>query len=217
MQAVHNCILEMSMNCNGTHVVQSLVAQFHVGCRRKIHVAILERIVEVAQHPHGLCVVKKCISQAMKDGSVTEFLHELTTHAFELVQSPYGNYAVQHALIEWGGGFGAPIMRSLEGKIVELSIQKFSSNVVETMLKVSLPDVRQTLIDELTDGAQAAVLVNSNYAHFVVKMALQVADRAQALTLAGATRAAIAPLANKRLKSRWEKVLGLRAEGTKEQ
>lgn len=214
MQAVRHCILEMSMNCNGTHVVQSLAIHFHVGCRRTIYAAILERILQVAQHPYGLCVVKKCITQAVADSSATEFLHQFTIHAFELVQSPYGNYAVQHALLEWGGDFGAPIVRSLEGKFVELSIQKFASNVVETMLNVSLPDARRKIVNELADKAQASILVNSNYAHFVIKKALQVADKDQALTLTCTMRDAIVSLANKRLKSRWEKVLGLGIEVT---
>lgn len=217
MEAVHACIFEMAMNCNGTHVVQSLVVQFHVGCRRKIYKAIEQRFMEVAQHAYGLCVVKKCITQAREDGYEEEFLDKLTMHAFELVQSPYGNYTVQHALKEWGGDFAAPIIRRLEGKIVQLSIQKFSSNVVETMLELALPEVRQACIHELTDRTQAPVLVNSNYAHFVIKKALQVADPAQASALVGVMRVAIAPLANKRLKSRWEKVLGTSVQVTNEQ
>lgn len=61
----------------------------------------------------------------------------------DLVQSPYGNYAIQHALEEWGGQRCQPILRKMEGRLMQLSIQKFSSNVVEKLFsRLNLSDFK---------------------------------------------------------------------------
>merc|ERR1712039_776513 len=128
----------------------------------------------------GLCVLKKCISQAKAPGQHQELLlSQLAQHALDLVQSPYGNYAVQHALEEWGGPACAPIFKSLEGRMMQLSIQKFSSNVVEKMFCEAPAELRPRLIAELVEHDKMSVLVNSNYGHYVVKRALQLADDQQ--------------------------------------
>ena len=36
----------------------------------------------------------------------------MSAHALDLVQGPYGNYAVQHALEEWGGEACLPIIQA---------------------------------------------------------------------------------------------------------
>merc|ERR1711972_241235 len=165
-------------------------------------------LVEVVHHPYGLCVLKKCISQAKAPGQHQELLlSQLAQHALDLVQSPYGNYAVQHALEEWGGVCCTPIFKSLEGRMMQLSIQKFSSNVVEKLFCSAPPEFRMLFISELIESEKMSVLVNSNYGHYVVKRALQLAELPQVRMLLEAIRGNIGQLPNRRLRAKWEKVM----------
>uniref|UniRef100_A0A7S2CIK7 PUM-HD domain-containing protein n=1 Tax=Alexandrium andersonii TaxID=327968 RepID=A0A7S2CIK7_9DINO len=213
MAAIEGHVLELCMDPNGTHVVQRLLFCFVPPRTDPIYHPVVSKLVDVAHHPYGLCVLKKCISQAKAHGRHQELLlSRLAEHALDLVQSPYGNYAVQHALEEWGGITCTPIFKSLEGRMMQLSIQKFSSNVVEKLFCSAPAEFRARFISELIESDKMSVLVNSNYGHYVVKRALQLADPRQVRSLLDAIRGNIEQLPNRRLRAKWEKVISTGSE-----
>jgi hypothetical protein len=59
------------------------------------------------------------------------FLDEITKNALEIVQNPFGNYIIQHILDELGPDIAMNIINVIISTIISLSMQKFSSNVVE--------------------------------------------------------------------------------------
>eukprot|EP00930_Biecheleria_cincta_P035636 TRINITY_DN24496_c0_g1_i1.p1 TRINITY_DN24496_c0_g1~~TRINITY_DN24496_c0_g1_i1.p1 ORF type:complete len:979 (+),score=209.52 TRINITY_DN24496_c0_g1_i1:114-3050(+) len=208
MSAIRAHVIELCMDPNGTHVVQRLLFCFVPPVTDWIYAAVNDRLIEVAHHPYGLCVLKKCISQAKQPGKHRSMLlQQLTNHALDLVQSPYGNYAIQHALEEWGGEVCTSIFEKLEGRMMQLSIQKFSSNVVEKLFCLAPPDFRNRFISELVESEKMSVLVNSNYGHYVAKRALQMATPEQSRALVEAIRANLSSLPNRRLRAKWEKVM----------
>jgi hypothetical protein len=71
-----------------------------------------------------------------------------------------------------------------------LSCNKFSSNVIEKCIKASTPEVRQLLLDELTDPSTLPKLLTQSYANYVIQTALVVSDDNQFAQL----RDAIQPL-----------------------
>lgn len=64
MRAVKNHVIGLCMDPNGTHVVQRLLYCFVPPCTDAIYRLVVENLVNIAHHPYGLCVLKKCISQA---------------------------------------------------------------------------------------------------------------------------------------------------------
>jgi len=206
MSSIKHHVIELCMDSNGTHVVQRLLYCFSPPVTEWIYVAVNDRMMEVAHHPYGLCVLKKCISQANRPHQ-NMLLNQLTVHAIDLVQSPYGNYAIQHALEEWGGERCRSIFEKLEGRMMQLSIQKFSSNVVEKLFCSAPPEFRNRFIEELVQSEKMSVLVNSNYGHYVAKRALQLATPEQSRALLQAIRTILPSLPNRRLRVKWEKVM----------
>ena len=140
--------------------MQKLLSSFSPSVTDCVYVVMAEQLLEVANHPYGLCVLKKCISEAKKHQEL--LLKKLSRHAMELVQSPYGNFAIQHALEEWGGCRCMPILQRMEGRIMQLSVQKFSSNVVEKLFSCSPPEVRDRFFGELVASDKMSALVNRN-------------------------------------------------------
>mmetsp|Transcript_20924 Transcript_20924/g.52392 ORF Transcript_20924/g.52392 Transcript_20924/m.52392 type:complete len:886 (-) Transcript_20924:261-2918(-) len=208
MRAIKNDVVDLCMDPNGTHVVQRLLLCFVPPCTDWIYRPVVDSLVEIAHHPYGLCVLKKCISQAKAPGHHHDMLlAQLANNALDLVQSPYGNYAVQHALDEWGGSRCTPIFKTLQGRMMQLSIQKFSSNVVEKLFCAATPEFRMLFISELIESEKMSVLVNSNYGHYVVKRALQLAELPQVRMLLEAIHGNIGQLPNRRLRAKWEKVM----------
>eukprot|EP01026_Neomeris_dumetosa_P063455 TRINITY_DN6023_c0_g2_i8.p3 TRINITY_DN6023_c0_g2~~TRINITY_DN6023_c0_g2_i8.p3 ORF type:complete len:123 (-),score=13.42 TRINITY_DN6023_c0_g2_i8:365-733(-) len=71
----------------------------------------------------------------------------------------------------------ATVMKQLEGDYVELSKQKFSSNVVEKCLKmhqVGIETEREQIIKELSESEVLSQLLQNAYGNYVVQSALAV-------------------------------------------
>jgi hypothetical protein len=55
----------------------------------------------------------------------------ITDNCLSIIQSPFGNYIIQHILEEWGCEIAKVIIDIISKNVISLSMQKFSSNVVE--------------------------------------------------------------------------------------
>ena len=60
----------------------------------------------------------------------------MSSNSLEIVQNPFGNYLIQHILDEWGQESAEEAIDMIISNIVSLSMQKFSSNVVEKCFDV---------------------------------------------------------------------------------
>ncbi len=92
--------------------------------------------MEVATHRHGCCVLQRCIDHASESQKV-QLVSEITYNALALVQDPFGNYVVQYVLDLSDGLFADAVIRRFVGHVCVLSLQKFSSNVIEKVTLVS--------------------------------------------------------------------------------
>lgn len=111
-----------------------------------IYNAVAQNCVEVATHRHGCCVLQRCIDHA-SDNQRVQLVQEITYNALTLVQDPYGNYVrrlsplsaacsssgqvVQYILDLNDNRFSDGVIRQFTGNVCALSVQKFSSNVIE--------------------------------------------------------------------------------------
>lgn len=75
--------------------------------------------------------LKKFINGNKKQELRKFFLDTITRNSLEIVQNPFGNYVIQHILDEWGAEVAKDIINVIINNMISLSMQKFSSNVVE--------------------------------------------------------------------------------------
>lgn len=109
-------------------------------------------------------------------------LRKILCHLDEIIQDPYGNYAIQHAMDVYGEtNCGCLIERVLE-KIVQLSIHKYSSNVVEKCIMDSsqvfikiynmLKSTKRKFIVALSKEDVNLELMKNKFGSFVLQKAL---------------------------------------------
>ena len=121
-----------------------------------IYDSVAANCVEVATHRHGCCVLQRCVDHASEHQRV-QLVNEITYHALTLVQDPYGNYVsasifsaascsddmrpqvVQYILDLNDNRFSDAVIRQFAGNVCALSVQKFSSNVIEKVLSLHHP------------------------------------------------------------------------------
>ncbi|KAF9456801.1 armadillo-type protein [Collybia nuda] len=182
---IHSIIVALSLHVvvlikdlNGNHVIQKCLNKLAPEDNQFIYNAVAANCVEVATHRHGCCVLQRCIDHA-SDHQRIQLVNEITYNALTLVQDPYGNYVVQYILDLNDNRFSDAVIRQFAGNVCALSVQKFSSNVIEKCVRVAEHSTRKMLIEELLNRTRLEKLLRDSYGNYCVQTALDYAEPAQ--------------------------------------
>ncbi|KAL0576379.1 hypothetical protein V5O48_005600 [Marasmius crinis-equi] len=186
---IHSIIVALSLHVvvlikdlNGNHVIQKCLNKLTPEDNQFIYNAVAANCVEVATHRHGCCVLQRCIDHA-SDHQRIQLVNEITFNALTLVQDPYGNYVVQYILDLNDNRFSDAVIRQFAGNVCALSVQKFSSNVIEKCIRVAEHSTRKMLIEELLNRTRLEKLLRDSYGNYCVQTALDYAEPAQRVLL----------------------------------
>ncbi|PCH33212.1 ARM repeat-containing protein [Wolfiporia cocos MD-104 SS10] len=182
---IHSIILALSLHVvvlikdlNGNHVIQKCLNKLVPEDNQFIYNAVAANCVEVATHRHGCCVLQRCVDHASEQQRV-QLVNEITYNALTLVQDPYGNYVVQYILDLNDNRFSDAVIRQFTGNVCALSVQKFSSNVIEKCIRVAEHNTRKMLIGELLNRTRLEKLLRDSYGNYCVQTALDYAEPGQ--------------------------------------
>ncbi|KAL0059676.1 hypothetical protein AAF712_013579 [Marasmius tenuissimus] len=182
---IHSIIVALSLHVvvlikdlNGNHVIQKCLNKLTPEDNQFIYNAVAANCVEVATHRHGCCVLQRCIDHA-SDHQRIQLVNEITFNALTLVQDPYGNYVVQYILDLNDNRFSDAVIRQFAGNVCALSVQKFSSNVIEKCIRVAEHTTRKMLIEELLNRTRLEKLLRDSYGNYCVQTALDYAEPTQ--------------------------------------
>ncbi|RRT44508.1 hypothetical protein B296_00054043, partial [Ensete ventricosum] len=134
--------------------------------------AAAKHCVDIATHRHGCCVLQKCIASSTGEDKA-KLVSEISANGYELARDPFGNYVVQYIVDMNNPLASTKLVSQFEGKYVQLSIQKFSSNVVEKCLRVFGEDAQATIITELLSVSHFEQLLQDPFANYVIRSALE--------------------------------------------
>lgn len=209
LPALKEHAVELSCDQHGTHVMQRAIVSFGTPCPDVLLHELAAAMRKVAYNSHGLCVLKRCISQTRPGHGQQYLVREMSRQAVDLVQSPYGNYVVQQCLEEMGLDVCRPMIQALKGKLLQLSLQKFSSNVVEHILRIAHKEghVLCEVVPELAKKEQSHVLMSTVYGMHVARQLLQVLNDTDRMALEASYSATLRGNRNQRLRERWESIL----------
>ncbi|KAL3514124.1 hypothetical protein ACH5RR_026841 [Cinchona calisaya] len=172
MIALKPGLLDLMKDVNGNHVVQKCLQCLTNDHNKYIYDAAAKFCVDIACHRHGCCVLNRCI--AYSSGKHREKLvSSISANGLLLAQDAFGNYVIQY-IIELKIPFAAATLLSqFEGHFALLSMQKFSSHVVEKCLRC-LEDSLPIIIKELLSVPQFDQLLQDRFANYVIQSALEV-------------------------------------------
>lgn len=175
IQALSGQVVDLIQDLNGNHVIQKCLNHLKSSEAQFIFDAVGEHCVIVGTHRHGCCVLQRCIDHASGQQK-HDLVRKITAHSFNLVQDPFGNYVVQYILDLNEPAFTTPMCENFRGKIVELSKQKFSSNVIEKCIRCAEMPAKAMMIEELLlDVEDLVQLMRDSYGNYVVQTALEFA------------------------------------------
>ncbi|KAJ3540621.1 hypothetical protein NMY22_g4221 [Coprinellus aureogranulatus] len=220
---INSIILALSLHVvvlikdlNGNHVIQKCLNKLAPEDNQFIYNAVAQNCVEVATHRHGCCVLQRCIDHAAENQRI-QLVNEITFNALTLVQDPYGNYVVQYILDLNDNRFSDGVIRQFLGNICALSVQKFSSNVIEKCIRVAEHTTRKLVIDELLNRSRLEKLLRDSYGNYCVQTALDYADPGQRALLVEGIRPVLPLIRNtpygKRIQNKLQRIQNAQGGG----
>lgn len=89
-------ILRLSLDVSGTHVMQKILAAIKEENRPNINKIIINNLERLVLDSNGVCVVKKFINGNENPEIRKIILNKIEANCLEILQSPFGNYIIQH-------------------------------------------------------------------------------------------------------------------------
>ncbi|KAK3136663.1 hypothetical protein QOZ80_5BG0440570 [Eleusine coracana subsp. coracana] len=172
IKSLHPGFLELIKDPNGNHVVQKCLQSFDAEDNKPIFDAAALHCLEIGMQCHGCCVLQRCIARSRGEHR-EKLVVAIACNGFELAQDAYGNYVVQYVMDLKIPKANSSLAQQFEGKYIHLSMQKFSSNVVEKCLKVFKEADKANIILELLATPHLEQLLQHPYANYVIYSALQ--------------------------------------------
>ena len=172
LQKIKGHEIEMIYDKNATYVVQKIILKFPDIYRKELNEIILNNFSKLCLDVNGICIVKNFIKTNSIENDKQRMKIIIDNNFILLAQSPFGNYAIQF-LIEKLKTFELnEIFEALIERIYKLSIQQFSSNVVEKALEKMDTLNLDKALDKLFFQGKFIFLLKNKFGKFVIIKAI---------------------------------------------
>ena len=207
VNSIYPFIMKMSLDVYGTHVIEKVLSYFEYEMIKPISNFILDNFLFLANNSNGLCIVKKEITLEFKNENFERLKSELYNNAMVLIQNPYGNYALQMSIDLWGIDDVKEIIESFYGKCSVLSIQKYSSNVIERCLEKSAQFLENFVNEICSNEGTIGLLMKNNYGNYVIQTALKVSKSSHQQMIINSIEKNLIQLNDKKLINKWKSII----------
>ena len=177
-QNILNCIkkyeMEMAFNKNATHVLQKIVLLFPDIHRVFLNEIILDNFIALSLDSNGICLIKIFIKTNTLIGDKKRINEKIVNNFVILSESPFGNYGVQYLMEIWDENDLGDVGNKILENLYELSLQQFSSNVIEKAIEIFTEENRTKILKKLCfENNFVLTLVNNKFGKFVLNKAIK--------------------------------------------
>ena len=176
IQEILNCIknheMEMAFNKNATYVLQKIVLLFPDIHRIYLNDIILNNFKELCLDCNGICLIKNFIKTNTLLNNKKRINEEISKNFNILAESPFGNYGIQYIMDNWNKNELNDVKKKIIDNLYKLSIQQFSSNVVEKGIEIFDEDSREKIIKKLCFEGNFITLLKNKFGRFVLNKAI---------------------------------------------
>ena len=99
--ALKGHIGKLAIDQQGTHIIQKITTSFAEINRQFAFDEITDSFHSVSKTSHGLCVIKKLVANTTVIENRNKLIEFCRKNSVELMQDPYGNYAIQEIMDKW--------------------------------------------------------------------------------------------------------------------
>ena len=179
-QQILNCIknheIEMTFNKNATYVIQKIVLLFPDIHRIYLNEIILNNFKDLCLDCNGICLIKNFIKTNTILNNKKRINEEIVKHFVVLAESPFGNYGIQYLMENWNKNEFNDMKTKILENLHKLSVQQYSSNVVEKAIEIFDDETRELIIKKLCLDDNFIVLLKNKFGRFVLNKAISYMD-----------------------------------------
>ena len=172
LQKIKGKEIEMIYDKNATYVVQKIIMKFPDIYRKDLNEIILQNFSKLCLDVNGICLVKNFVKYNTIENDKQRMKNIITNNFVLLAQSPYGNYSIQFLLEKLNKNELNEIFEVLNENIIKLSMQQFSSNVVEKALEKMDEFNLGGAMNRLFFQGKFIILLKNKFGKFVIKKAV---------------------------------------------
>ena len=162
----------MAYDKNATYVLQKIILLFPDSHRIDLNEKILNNFKELCLDSNGICLVKNFIKTNTLQSNKQRIIKEIVNNFIILAENPYGNYGIQYLMENWNINDLNDIKNKIMENIHKLSIQQFSSNVVEKAFEVFDEHIKERMIKKIIFESNFIVILKNKFGRFVLNKAI---------------------------------------------
>ena len=130
-----NNLKELCLGGNSSHVITKIIKFLQESERQYINNFVINNLIELCIDSNGICVIKEFIYNMKSDNYIKLVLSIFEKETKKLTFNQFGNYIIQEVVKFYGYNYCKNIINNLIHNLVEFSMAKFSSNVIDFLLE----------------------------------------------------------------------------------
>ena len=161
---------KVALHPRGAYVIQKMIQRFPETIRDNNFNYYLMKIIHLLSIDiFGVCTVKQFALFTKNELTIVQILRIIYKHFFIISKNKFGNYLIQFILKLWWNKCEMFAFKLLiEKSFYELSIDEFSSHIVETYVKLLTIEHKQRLYNDLIQNGTLVSLMNNKFGVYVV-------------------------------------------------
>lgn len=196
IQQFSTYVVKLTTHKNASYVIQMLITTLKN--KRLLISELVGHATELSRNRLGICIIKRCVSNP-------QIRDEILDEAVELIQDPYGNYAVQYVLEIWGMKSFHKFTSHLKGNVAQLCLQKYSSNVLAKNMGEKF--ILHQLYPEVLQEDKMKMILSSSFGCYVVGAMAFHFEPALKLRLLNMINFLLPLMHIRKLEPRWQEII----------
>ena len=180
MNIIKDCVekdlQDLSFMENSSYVIQKVVKAIKESNRDYINAFIISNLVDLCIDSNGICIVKEFIWGLENEFYIMAVASILELEINKLTYDQYGNFGIQEMLKKFGVLYCGKIMNKIVEHVFMYSISKFSSNVVDCVIrqlyKMDINGFCQVVMKIFFDEKCFNEMIKNKYATYVIENCL---------------------------------------------
>ena len=168
---------EMAFDEYATYVLQKIISIIPDNKRIRLNNIIIENAKELSLNANSVFVLKKFIMTNTIEENKKRLINAIKKHFLLISQNPFGNYVIQYLFEVWTIRDCELIVNEIFNKVIELSTDRFSANIVIYALKFFNNTYKKKLISILCFSINIINLLKNKYSFYIINRTVNYMDK----------------------------------------
>ena len=166
-------VLNLIKDINGNRIFQCIIQNIkNKELLSPLYKEVSENIIEVIKIKSGCCVFQKILCNIVED-DLNNMVDIIINNIEQLINDEFGNISLKRIIKLNNENYNSKIYNYIKDNLVQLSCQKFSSNVIDACIDNTTSLKRKVLEKLLENDNNINELILDQYGNYIIQNALQ--------------------------------------------